>query len=62
MPELGHGKSDRLEAFPAELWIEEARQTIVLLGHLNLDRANLHFSKGEPSRSNIKPVSPPITV
>ena len=33
---LGHGKSDRLEEFPADLWIEEARQTVALLEHLKL--------------------------
>lgn len=37
---LGHGKSDRLEAFPAELWMEEARQTIALLEHLDLGKVN----------------------
>ena len=32
---LGHGRSDRLTEFPADLWQEEARQTIALLEHLN---------------------------
>ena len=43
---LGHGRSDRLEKFPAELWIEEARQTIAMLEHLNLDRVNLVGTSG----------------
>lgn len=24
---LGHGRSERLEKFPADLWVEESRQT-----------------------------------
>lgn len=32
---LGHGRSDRLTEFSADLWQEEARQTIALLEHLN---------------------------
>ena len=43
---LGHGKSDRLEEFPAELWIEEARQTVALLKHLNLGKVNLVGTSG----------------
>lgn len=43
---LGHGKSDRLEAFPAELWMEEARQTIALLEHLDLGKVNLVGTSG----------------
>lgn len=31
---LGHGRSDRLTEFPADLWQEEARQTVALLEHL----------------------------
>lgn len=38
---LGHGKSDRLAEFPAELWLEEARQTIALLEHLDMGKVNL---------------------
>ena len=30
---LGHGKSDRLEEFPAELWIEEA-STVIIRSHV----------------------------
>lgn len=43
---LGHGKSERVEQFPAELWIEEARQTIALLEHLNLGKVNLVGTSG----------------
>lgn len=32
---LGHGRSERREWFPADLWIEEARQTVVLLEDLD---------------------------
>ena len=28
---LGHGRSDRVSEFPADLWQEEARQTAALL-------------------------------
>lgn len=43
---LGHGRSDRLEEFPAELWIEEAGQTIALLEHLKLGKVNLVGTSG----------------
>ena len=43
---LGHGRSDRLEEFPAGLWIEEARQTVALLEHLKLERVNLVGTSG----------------
>ena len=43
---LGHGKSDRIEEFPAELWMEEARQTIALLEHLKLEKVNLVGTSG----------------
>ena len=43
---LGHGKSERLEKFPAELWIEEARQTVALLEYLNLGKVNLVGTSG----------------
>lgn len=38
---LGYGRSDRLNKFPAELWKDEARQTIALLEHLDIKDANL---------------------
>lgn len=43
---LGHGKSDRLEKFPPELWIEEAKQTIALLEHLQLGKVDLIGTSG----------------
>jgi pimeloyl-ACP methyl ester carboxylesterase len=43
---LGHGKSDRIEEFPAELWMEEARQAIALLEHLKLEKVNLVGTSG----------------
>lgn len=43
---LGHGKSDRLEKFPVDLWMEEARQTIALLEHLQLGKADLIGTSG----------------
>ncbi|MDO4275399.1 MAG: alpha/beta hydrolase [Eubacteriales bacterium] len=43
---LGHGKSDRLEELPAELWIEEGRQTVALLEHLKLGKVNLVGTSG----------------
>lgn len=43
---LGHGQSDRIECFPAEIWKEEARQTIALLEHLRLGKVNLVGTSG----------------
>ncbi len=43
---LGHGRSDRLVEFPADLWQEEARQTIALLEHLNCGKVSLVGSSG----------------
>ena len=43
---LGHGRSDRLERFPAELWMEEARQPIALLEHLKLGKVSLVGTSG----------------
>lgn len=43
---LGHGRSERLERFPADLWIEEARQTVALLEHLDLGKVNLVGTSG----------------
>jgi len=38
---LGHGRSDRLTEFPADLWQEEARQIITLMEHLNCGKVSL---------------------
>lgn len=43
---LGHGKSERIERFPANLWLEEANQTVALLEHLNLGRVSLVGTSG----------------
>lgn len=43
---LGHGKSERLDKFPADLWIEEARQTVALLEHLKLGKVKLAGTSG----------------
>lgn len=43
---LGHGQSERIEWFPADLWIEEARQTVALLEYLNLGKVNLVGTSG----------------
>lgn len=43
---LGHGKSERLEKFPADLWLEESRQVAALLEHLNLGRVSLVGTSG----------------
>ncbi len=43
---LGHGRSDRLTEFPADLWQEEARQTVALLEHLNCGKISLVGSSG----------------
>ncbi|QNM06321.1 alpha/beta fold hydrolase [Qiania dongpingensis] len=43
---LGHGRSDRLDEFPVDLWQEEARQTIALLEHLHCGKAGLVGTSG----------------
>lgn len=43
---LGHGKSDRLEEFSPQLWMEEAKQTIALLEYLKLGKVNLVGTSG----------------
>ena len=43
---LGHGRSDRLTEFPADLWQEEARQIIALLEHLDYGKVSLVGSSG----------------
>ena len=43
---LGHGRSDRLTEFPADLWQEEARQIIALLEHLDYRKVSLVGSSG----------------
>lgn len=43
---LGHGKSDRIDRFPMELWKEESLQTIALLEHLNYGKVSLAGTSG----------------
>lgn len=43
---LGNGKSDRIERFPADLWIEQARQVIALIEHLNIKKVHLLGTSG----------------
>ena len=43
---LGHGRSDRVSEFPADLWQEEARQTVALLEHLDRGKVSLVGSSG----------------
>lgn len=43
---LGNGKSERLEKFPVDLWLEESRQVFALLEYLDLGRVNLVGTSG----------------
>ncbi len=43
---LGNGRSDRVAAFPADLWITQAEQVIALIDHLELKEANLLGTSG----------------
>lgn len=43
---LGHGYSDRLSTFPADLWFDEAMQVITLLETLKIRQAHLVGSSG----------------
>lgn len=43
---LGHGQSDRLSAFPVDLWYDEAMQVITLLEILRIPKAHLIGSSG----------------
>jgi pimeloyl-ACP methyl ester carboxylesterase len=43
---LGHGKSDRLEKFPADLWYEEALQVIHFLKEKSYQQVDLIGSSG----------------
>ena len=43
---LGNGKSDRVEMFPVDLWLEEARQVIALLEHLHCGKVSLAGTSG----------------
>lgn len=43
---LGHGKSQRLDSFPMDLWFFEAEQTIAFLEQKNYSNVNLVGSSG----------------
>ena len=43
---LGHGRSQRLERFPADLWFYESQQVVKLIEHLRYDRVDLIGSSG----------------
>lgn len=43
---LGHGKSDRLEEFPVDLWFDEAQQVILFLKEKKYNNVNLIGSSG----------------
>lgn len=43
---LGNGKSDRVEQFPADLWVSQAQQVIKLIEHLNYRDVNLIGTSG----------------
>ena len=38
---LGNGRSDRVEKFPADLWYDEAMQTVALARHLGYGKVSL---------------------
>lgn len=43
---IGHGKSERLDKFPPDLWLDEAKQTIALLEYLHLGKVSLVGTSG----------------
>ncbi|ADY55466.1 alpha/beta hydrolase fold protein [Syntrophobotulus glycolicus DSM 8271] len=43
---LGHGKSDRLDEFPADLWFHQAEQVIAFLREKQYPKANIIGSSG----------------
>jgi pimeloyl-ACP methyl ester carboxylesterase len=43
---LGHGKSDRLKEFPADLWFDEANQVIAFLKEKDFRNVNIIGSSG----------------
>ncbi len=43
---LGHGRSDRLDSFPADLWFYEAQQVIAFLHFKGYSNANIIGSSG----------------
>ena len=43
---LGNGQSDRIKKFSADMWYDEALQTIALIQHLNCGKVNLIGTSG----------------
>ncbi|MBP1045348.1 alpha/beta hydrolase [Enterococcus sp. BWM-S5] len=43
---LGNGRSERIEAFPKDLWYDQSLQVIALLEHLGYDKVNLLGTSG----------------
>ena len=43
---LGCGRSDRTALFPSDIWIDEARQVVCLVQHLELDEVSLIGTSG----------------
>lgn len=43
---LGNGRSDRLDRFPADLWIQQGKQVIALLKHLSYGKVHLIGTSG----------------
>lgn len=43
---LGNGQSDRIDQFPADLWISQAQQVIALIEHLHYKKVNLIGTSG----------------
>ena len=43
---LGHGRSDRLEQFPVDLWFDEAQQVISFINEKHFEKVNLLGSSG----------------
>lgn len=43
---LGNGKSDRVDKFPADLWISQGQQVIALIEHLNYEKVSLIGTSG----------------
>ena len=43
---LGNGKSDRVDKFPANLWIAQAQQVVALIDHLRIKKVNVLGTSG----------------
>lgn len=43
---LGNGKSDRVDEFPSDLWIDQSKQVLALIEHLKYPKVNLIGTSG----------------